>query len=429
MKVYLFSVITCLGILSVVFNAEAIPWFSEEDKSLGADSIAVGRIMSYRDDGAHRYYEVSIIKWITNPQPDRIITMKSIAPKAFNPADPFFIFEKKDLGLFYLKSVDNEWHSTNFSKQIWASDLSQTIYDMKKLVGNNNPDSAVSLERLCKEGYVNAVKNRTGEIACVKPQTLQKLIERGWATYVKGNIFPYSVKHEVLTQLQKGPQNVNGTAQAFVVFEALADKQVWDLLKDTKFQINCCTYTSVLDEYPYKHIIGITFGLPQKDVMLSVGYDLQEEKITSVEVRDYIRGGSGVVSFESKESEKESFVKITLDGFKHAQSVGNPLDDFTIKLEGYYPTYNSPDIILIDERGNTVWTNYDDIGHVYFGRTTPTEFCKEYKFSDVGGPLTINKTGTYRLIFSFEGFSMEQELLIMQSAAGVTLDSSNFHCN
>lgn len=179
--IFWISTIVCLGVLSAVIEVYAIPWTSEENMTLGADAMAVGRITSYRDDGAHRYYEISIIKWIKNPQPDQTITMRSITPKVFDPHNPYAIFQKKDLGLFFLKSVDGEWRSTNYSKQIWAIDLNQTISYMKKLVGNNNPDSSVTFERVCKEGYVNAVKNRTGEIACVKPQTLQKLRERGWA--------------------------------------------------------------------------------------------------------------------------------------------------------------------------------------------------------------------------------------------------------
>lgn len=187
MRILLFSVIVCLAGLSVIIHSEAIPWRPEEDKALGADSIAVGRIISYQDDGAHRYYEISIIKWIKNPQPEQTIMMRSVTPDAFNPHFPFAIFQKKDLGLFYLRLIDGKWQSTNYSRQIWASEINDTIHNMKKLVGNNNPDSSVSLERTCKEGHINAVKNRTGELFCVKPQTLQKLRERGW-TEPLGNI-------------------------------------------------------------------------------------------------------------------------------------------------------------------------------------------------------------------------------------------------
>ncbi|CAE6495827.1 hypothetical protein NUZ5A_50461 [Candidatus Nitrosotenuis uzonensis] len=175
--------------LSTTLYSDAIPWTSEEDRASAADSIAVGRIESYQDDGAHRYYEISIIKWIKNPQPDRTIIMRSVTPEALNPHFPFAVFQKKDLGLFYLRIIDGKWQSTNYSHQIWASELSDTIYNMKRLVGNNNPDSSVTMERVCKEGYVNAVKNRTGEIACVKPQTLQKLRERGWAEPLGNVVF------------------------------------------------------------------------------------------------------------------------------------------------------------------------------------------------------------------------------------------------
>jgi hypothetical protein len=123
LRVFLFSIIACLVGFSTTFYSDAIPWTSEEDRAHAADAIAVGRIMSYQDDGAHRYYEISIIKWIKNPQPNRTITMHSIAPKAFDPINPYAIFQKKDLGLFYLQSVDGEWRSTNYSKQIWASEL------------------------------------------------------------------------------------------------------------------------------------------------------------------------------------------------------------------------------------------------------------------------------------------------------------------
>ena len=106
-----------------------------------------------------------------------------------------------------------------------------------------------------------------------------------------------SMKQEILTQLRKGPQNVNGTAQEFIVSEALSDKRVWDLLKDTKYQVNCCTYTLDGNKYPYPLYVGVTFQLNEKDMYVTAGYDLQQEKITSVEIQEGIRT-SGVVPFE-----------------------------------------------------------------------------------------------------------------------------------
>lgn len=99
------------------------------------------------------------------------------------------------------------------------------------------------------------------------------------------------IKQEILTQLRKGPQNVNGTAKEFLVSEALADQRVWDLLKDTTYQVNCCTYTLDGNEYPYPLYIGITFQLNEKDMYVTVEYDLQQEKITGVETQEGIRTG------------------------------------------------------------------------------------------------------------------------------------------
>ncbi len=131
---------------------------------------------------------------------------------------------------------------------------------------------------------------------------------------------------------------------------------------------------------------------------------------------------------QKSEGEKEMFVQISLKKFSAGQKVNYPLGNFTIILEGYYPTYNTPDIKLKDNAGNIIWTNYDDIGHVYSSRTTPTEFCKVYYFNDIGGPLIINKTGTYKMIFSFEEFFIEKELRVLQSTSSVSLDEPDFHC-
>jgi len=44
----------------------------------------------------------------------------------------------------------------------------------------------------CKEGFELLFKEKTGSPACVRPQTAQKLVERGW-----GEIFPSSASQEI----------------------------------------------------------------------------------------------------------------------------------------------------------------------------------------------------------------------------------------
>lgn len=109
--------------------------------------------------------------------------------------------------------------------------------------------------------------------------------------------------------------------------------------------------------------------------------------------------------------------------------MNHPLGNFTIMLEGYSTMYDTPpDIKLEDDSGSIVWTNYDDIDHVKSSHVLPIEFCKEYKFNDIGGPLTINKTGTYKMIFSFGDIFLEKELLVLESMSHVGLDKPDLHC-
>jgi hypothetical protein len=147
---------------------------------------------------------------------------------------------------------------------------------------------------------------------------------------------------------------------------------------------------------------------------------------TIIPLEDIIRYLQHEDCFSS--SKKEQFAAISLDRFTLAQAVGHPLEDFTIKIEGYYSKPHAPDITLVNKTGHTIWTNYDHIGHVVLGRIGPVDFCKEYRFNDIGGPLTINKTGAYKLIFSFQEFSYEQNLSIVQSTSAVILEQPDFPC-
>lgn len=126
--------------------------------------------------------------------------------------------------------------------------------------------------------------------------------------------------------------------------------------------------------------------------------------------------------------DKYPHVKISVNEYKTSYKKGSSTENFTVKLEGYYPTYNAPDIVLKDEDGNLLWSNYEDIGHVYSIRSQPVDFCNEYKFDDIGGPLILNDTGTYTLLFSFEDFSFERTFYVRENIDGNIVNSTNFSC-
>ena len=127
--------------------------------------------------------------------------------------------------------------------------------------------------------------------------------------------------------------------------------------------------------------------------------------------------------------DKYPHVKISINEYKTSYKKGDSTENFTVKLEGYYPTYNAPDILLKDKDGNQIWSNHDEIGHVYSSRTHPVEFCKEYKFDDIGGPLILNDTGTYTLLFSFEEFSFERTFYVREDISGNIVNSTDFSCS
>ena len=126
--------------------------------------------------------------------------------------------------------------------------------------------------------------------------------------------------------------------------------------------------------------------------------------------------------------DKYPHVKISINEYKTSYKKGDATENFVVKLEGHYPTYNAPDITLRDESGTALWSNYDDIGHVYSSRTQPIDLCKEYRFNDIGGPLILNNTGTYSLVFSFEGFSLERNFYVREDIGGNIVNSKGFAC-
>jgi hypothetical protein len=140
------------------------------------------------------------------------------------------------------------------------------------------------------------------------------LIERGCATANTINLGPVdldSLKQEVLTQLRKDPKNINETAREFIVSEALLDKRVSDLLKDTKYQIHCCIIFSELGNNFINYSYGITFQLNEKD-LVSVVYDLQQEKITIVKIDKVYGSSSGEEIPSARLSNRTNSVPLTL---------------------------------------------------------------------------------------------------------------------
>lgn len=152
------------------------------------------------------------------------------------------------------------------------------------------------------------------------------------------------------------------------------------------------------------------------------------EKEIYYEITEYDEAWNHVNNYHCYD-DKYPYAKISINEIQSSFAVGEKINDFTIKLEGYYPRPHAPDIKLVNETNHVLWTNYDDIGHVTLGRISPVDFCKEYKFHDIGDPVMINNTGEYKFVFSFEKFSLEHIFFVRENISGNMVDKSGFGCS
>ena len=180
----------------------------------------------------------------------------------------------------------------------------------------NQLKSKVPVDEIqCKENLV-LIQKYDNSPACVKFETFSKLVNRGW-TKTKINFESDSLQQAILSHLRTEHQNITGVAKDFVVYEALHDKILSEILLDTDYETDCCSYSNNSSE------ITIAFWSDQKQMVVTVQYNLEQEKITKIDTNP-IRNG----------------IKVTFA--KNPQDPQNPRESFTtIKPNSveyfYYP--------------------------------------------------------------------------------------------
>lgn len=228
-------------------------------------------------------------------------------------------FEPKNVIISYGSTVI--WENTDgFSHTVANIDLFPKVMEDDLIIFKPIPPlkqlkmGVFAKDVKCKTEFV-FIQKLDGSPACVKPETTIKLIERGWIDSTEysnrqcenspwtcsqevpkalvdlDKFKDESLRQEILTLLRKEPKNLNDDAKEFILSEALSDKRVSDLLGDTKFQ-TFWTINSELGKSSIKYYYGITFQLNEKDEV-NVVYDLQQEKITSVELGKIFGSSAG----------------------------------------------------------------------------------------------------------------------------------------
>ena len=134
----------------------------------------------------------------------------------------------------------------------------------------------------CKE-LLTIVTKHDGSPACVKEQTKQKLIERGWALD-KSNI------PQITDYLKQKPRIIDPQYVQYVETLALEDPIVSNFVKNIDWESQCCTYTARnnIDELNIKFV-----DIANKN-SLRITFDLDTLKITNIDTIGMIRIGVGL---------------------------------------------------------------------------------------------------------------------------------------
>ena len=134
----------------------------------------------------------------------------------------------------------------------------------------------------CRESLIMVTK-QDGSPACVKEQTRQKLIERGWALD-KSNI------SQIADYLKQKPRIIDPEYVRYVETLALEDPIVANFVRGEDWESQCCTYTARnnVDELNVKFI-----DIANKN-FLRITFDLATLKIINIDTIGMNRMGVGL---------------------------------------------------------------------------------------------------------------------------------------
>ena len=94
-------------------------------------------------------------------------------------------------------------------------------------------------------------------------------------------------KYMLLEQLRNTPrieskQNFTNTARDFVVYEALHNHQVSELLLGYDYEVKCCMFSLDRNDISHNRYVGLVIDIPKKYATVVVTYDLTKQQISGV---------------------------------------------------------------------------------------------------------------------------------------------------
>jgi hypothetical protein len=190
------------------------------------------------------------------------------------------------------------------------------------VVGNID---ALDENKNCKEGKEKVFKNQFQKIACVSPETLVKLLDRGWARW-------HDLYIPVFVNNLINGHELDRTHSEFVKREALKDSRVGDELFRKDFDYSCCEV--IKEDFKIQQLV-ITFFYEKNSKQLSATYDINEQKVI-----DFTLGKPALVEEQTKEFESKKYTTVFDEGSPLMEiGTGNPvLDEENCNRYAYWLT-------------------------------------------------------------------------------------------
>ncbi|MDC8451598.1 MAG: hypothetical protein LV477_01665 [Candidatus Nitrosotalea sp.] len=111
--------------------------------------------------------------------------------------------------------------------------------------------------------------------------------------------------------------------------------------------------------------------------------------------------------------------EIMINNFNGAYKTDQPID-FQIEVKGfdYYDAGEQPNVEIEKPDGSLVWKSSGP----YIVMCCPAElvnYDKTFNFTNLGGPVTIDKPGSYNLMVSYNGQKIQKQFTVVQSVTSI----------
>ena len=106
--------------------------------------------------------------------------------------------------------------------------------------------------------------------------------------------------------------------------------------------------------------------------------------------------------------------ELQVNGINDTYDIGTPID-FQINAKGfdYFDAGGTPDIQVVDSGGKILWKNPTYM--VLCCVAELVDYDRQFNFTKLGGPISINKTGLFKFEISYRNSNYEKQISVISS--------------